>query len=300
MMRPTLTISARTCPALLLAALATGCGVSQEAYDKAIDGAHRARIEASQRGAEVTALRAQVYRLAADLQDRDVRLSDATTAQAGMIRKLDELALLNAELSERLRKAGQSVAELAGERGSLSAALAETRARLEELARQQAAAEARAAQFRDLAARFQRMIDAGQLRVAIRDGRMLIELPNDVLFDSAKTDIKPAGRAALVEIAGVLAGMPGRKLQVAGHTDNVKIKGNRFASNWELSTARALAVVKLLVESGVPPESLSAAGYGEFSPAVANDTPENRAKNRRIEIALIPALDEMVKPAPER
>lgn len=159
MMRPTLTISARTCPALLLAALATGCGVSQEAYDKAIDGAHRARIEASQRGAEVTALRAQVYRLAADLQDRDVRLSDATTAQAGMIRKLDELALLNAELSERLRKAGQSVAELAGERGSLSAALAETRARLEELARQQAAAEARAAQFRDLAARFQRMID---------------------------------------------------------------------------------------------------------------------------------------------
>jgi chemotaxis protein MotB len=275
--------------------LAAGCGVSEDTYKKSLDDLHRARIETSQRGVEVMALRAQVYRLMTDVQDRDLRLSDATTAQAGMIRKLDELAVLNAELSERLRKAGQSVAQLSGERGSMAAALAETRARLEELARQQAAAEARAAQFRDLAARFQKMVDAGQLHVAIRNGRMLIELPNDVLFDSAKTDIKPAGKKALDEVAKVLAGMPGRKFQVAGHTDNVKIKGNRFASNWELSTARAVEVVKLLIESGMPPESLSAAGYGEFAPAAANDTPEGRAKNRRIEIALVPNLDEMVK-----
>ena len=301
-MWPTISSRASSLPRALRAALLigaalapAGCGVSEDVHRKALNDIHRARIETSQRGVEIMALQAQVYKLAADLQERDVRVSEATTMQAGLVRQLDELAVLNAELSERLRKAGQSVASLAGERGSLTAALAETRARLEELARQQAAAEARAAQFRELAARFQKMVDAGQLRVAIRNGRMLIELPNDVLFDSAKTELKPGGKRALVEIARVLRGMPGRKFQVAGHTDNVKIKGNKFASNWELSTARAVEVVKLLVESGMAPDSLSAAGYGEFSPTAANDTPEARAKNRRIEIALVPDLDEMVK-----
>lgn len=273
-----------------------GCGVSQEAYDKAIDDVHRARIETSQRGVQLMALQSRIHQLAVDIRARDLHLSDATTAQADLIRKLDELAVLNAELSERLRKAGQSISDLAGERGSLSAALAETRKRLEELARQQAAAEIRAAQFRDLAARFQKMIDAGKLHVTIRDGRMLIELPNDVLFDSAKTKVKPAGRAAIVEVAKVLASMPGRRFQVAGHTDNVKLaRTSRFASNWELSTARAVEVVKLLIDGGMAPESLSAAGYGEFAPAGSNDTPEGRARNRRIEIALVPNLDEMVK-----
>lgn len=292
----------RAALALLLCLAPAACGVSQDTYDKALDDVHRARVETSQRGVEIMALQSHLTRCGIDLQERDrrlqdreVRLQEATTAQADLIRKLDEAAVLNAELSERLRKAGQNVQDLAGERSTLAAALAETRARLEELARQQAAAEARAAQFRDLVGRFQKLADAGQLRVVARDGRMLIELPNDVLFDPAKTELKPPGRAALVEVAKVLATMPDRRFQVAGHTDNVKIRGPRFASNWELSTARAVEVVRLLVESGVRPESVSAAGYGEHAPVASNDTPEGRAKNRRIEIALVPDLAEMVK-----
>jgi chemotaxis protein MotB len=278
---------------------APGCLVREELYDRAVADARRARRDASEREMQLAALQAQLQaqlgQLAVELRERDLRMSDATTAQAGLVRKLDELAVLNAELSERLRSAGHSVEQLHSERGSLSEALADTRAKLDELRRQQAAAEARAAQFRELAARFQKMVDAGQLHVALRDGRMLIELPNDVLFDSAKTELKPAGRAALRGIADVLRTMPERRFQVAGHTDDKKIQSARFPSNWELSAVRAVEVVKLLIESGMSPSSLSAAGFGEFAPVSPNDTPEGRGKNRRIEIALVPALEEMVK-----
>ncbi len=115
-----------------------------------------------------------------------------------------------------------------------------------------------------------------------------------MLFDSGQTAIKPAGRDALLQVAKVLATVPGRTFQVAGHTDNVPIQNARFPSNWELSTARAVEVVKLLVAQGVAPGELSAAGYGEFDPVAGNDAPDGRAKNRRIEITLQPNLDELV------
>jgi len=142
-------------------------------------------------------------------------------------------------------------------------------------------------------AQLRSMIDAGKLKVVIRDGRMIIALPNDVLFDSGKTVIKPDGQAALAQVALVLAGIPDRHFLVAGDTDDVPIHSSRFPSNWELSTARAVEVVKLLVDKGVKPEMVAAAGYGQFDPIVANDTPEHRAQNRRIEIVLQPNLADL-------
>jgi chemotaxis protein MotB len=294
---------------LLVALTGIAC-VRLGLYDEALYKLDVARAEAARNGAQAAALNAEVQRLngelaklGQELKARDARLADMTVARANDTRKIDDLVALNGELSQRLRSVGQSVETLAGEKGSLSKALAETRARLEELRRQQAAAEARAAQFRDLAARFQKLVDAGQLKVIMRGGRMVLELSNDVLFDSGKTDLKPIGKQTLVEVASVLRGMPERRFQVAGHTDNVKIATPRFPSNWELSTARAVEVVKLLGDSGMDPRNLSAAGYGEFAPVETNDTPEGRAKNRRIEIALVPNLDELVavsgaEPAP--
>ena len=246
-------------------------------------------------------LNGELARLGAEIKARDARLAELGVARANDAKKMDDLMVANAELSDRLKKLGQSVETLSGEKGSLSKALAETRARLEELRRQQAAAEARAAQFRELAARFQKLIDAGQLKVIMRNGRMVLELSNDVLFDSGKTDLKEVGKKTLTEIAQVLRTMPERRFQVAGHTDNVKISTPRFPSNWELSTARAVEVVKLLVDAGMDSRNLSAAGYGEFAPLESNDLPDSRSKNRRIEITLVPNLDEVASvaaPAP--
>ena len=91
----------------------------------------------------------------------------------------------------------------------------------------------------------------------------------------------------------MLKDLPNRNYQVAGHTDNVPIKSKRFRSNWDLSTARAVEVVNFMITSGLDAKRLSAAGYADQSPVVPNDTPDNMAKNRRIEITLVPNLDDL-------
>jgi chemotaxis protein MotB len=94
-------------------------------------------------------------------------------------------------------------------------------------------------------------------------------------------------------VAQVLATIGDRRFMVSGHTDNVPIKTARFPSNWELSTARAVEVVQLLVAGGMKPTVLGAAGYGENDPVATNDTPEHKAQNRRIEIVLEPNLSDL-------
>ena len=107
------------------------------------------------------------------------------------------------------------------------------------------------------------MIESGKLRVRIVRGRMVVELSENILFDSGKADLKKEGQTALHEVASVLASIPDRDFQIAGHTDNVPIKSAKFPSNWELSTARAVTVARFLATQGVPPTRLSAAGYAE-------------------------------------
>jgi chemotaxis protein MotB len=171
---------------------------------------------------------------------------------------------------------------------------AELTAQLEDLRKQKQAAEARAALFNDFVAKFKKMIDAGRVHISVRRGRIVLSLHNDVLFDEGKTDLKPEGKAALAEIAQALKTVSARSFQVAGHTDNLPIKNKDFASNWELSTARAVVVVKFLAQQGVTPSALSAAGYGEFDAVAANADASGRSKNRRIEISLVPNIEELI------
>jgi chemotaxis protein MotB len=158
----------------------------------------------------------------------------------------------------------------------------------------------RAKTLDDLQTKFKRMIDAGHLKVTTRHGRVVLQLHNDVLFDTGEADVKPAGKTALAEIAATLRGVGAKRFQVAGHTDNQPIttdKKKLFPTNWELSTARAIAVVKLLTSEGVDPSTLSAAGYGPYDPVSPNGTPDGQAKNRRIEITLVPNVTALVPPA---
>jgi chemotaxis protein MotB len=221
-------------------------------------------------------------------------LTQSRRETAELQKKYDSAVGVIAELKDRLGKLGQNVEELSTERGKLTAGLQDAEQRLEELRKQKAAAEARAAVFRNLIDKLRSMIDAGQLKVTIRKGRMLIVLPNDVLFDSGRTDLKLAGKTAVTQVAQVLAStMADRRFLVAGHTDNVPIKTARFPSNWELSTARAVEVARLLVAGGMKPEALGAAGYAEFDPAASNATPDGKNQNRRIEIVLEPNLSDL-------
>ncbi len=196
------------------------------------------------------------------------------------------------QMKARLGALGQNIEALTQEKGALAASVNDVYARLEELRRQKAASDQRAAIYRKLVDKLHAMIAAGDLEVVIRHGRMLIVLPNDVLFDSGRTAIKAEARAALTEVAHVLASVPDRRFTVVGHTDDEPIHTARFRSNWDLSTARAVEVALFLVANGVDPATLGAAGHAEFDPVVAN-VPENRSKNRRVEIELEPNLAEL-------
>ena len=139
--------------------------------------------------------------------------------------------------------------------------------------------------------RLKTMIDGGQLTVSIEQGRIVINLPNNVLFKSGSASLNPEGEEALTQIASVLSQFSDRRFQIEGHTDNKPIKSARFPSNWELSTSRALTVVHLLTDMDVDPENISAAGFGEFRPRADNEIEEGRQLNRRIEIIMLPNLD---------
>jgi chemotaxis protein MotB len=139
--------------------------------------------------------------------------------------------------------------------------------------------------------RLKTMIDGGQLTVSIEQGRIVINLPNNVLFKSGSANLNPEGEEALAQIASVLSQFSDRRFQIEGHTDNKPIKSARFPSNWELSTSRALTVIHLLTDMDVVPENISAAGFGEYRPRADNETEEGRQLNRRIEIVMLPNLD---------
>jgi chemotaxis protein MotB len=196
-------------------------------------------------------------------------------------------------LSDKLLALGQDVSRLETERTGLGGELEQAQKRMEELKKAQAQAEARAAQFRKLVTQFKALTDSGKLKVEIRENRMIIALGDKILFDPGKTELKPEGKEALSQVTAVLKDMQNRNFQVAGHTDNVPIKSPKFRSNWDLSAARAVEVVNFMITSGLDGKRLSAAGYADMSPVAPNDTPENKARNRRIEITLVPNLDDL-------
>ena len=116
---------------------------------------------------------------------------------------------------------------------------------------------------------------------------VIIHFTDRVLFDTGKAELKPEAREVLGALAAELAKLP-HHIRVEGHTDNVPINNSQFPSNWELSVARAVVVLRFLINSGgLDPGRLSAVGYGEFRPIASNETPEGRARNRRVDIVLL-------------
>ncbi len=204
-----------------------------------------------------------------------------------------------AQLQQQLAADESQIGQLKGSLGMAQsqAMTDDQKAQLEEAKRALADAQERGKLLDDLQAKFKRMIDAGHLKVTTRHGRVVLQLRNDVLFDTGEAEVKPAGKTALAEVAGTLRTVGAKRFQVAGHTDTQPIttdKKKAFPTNWELSCARAIAVVKLLTAQGVDPTTLSAAGYGPYDPVASNGTADGMARNRRIEITLVPNVAELV------
>jgi chemotaxis protein MotB len=228
-------------------------------------------------------------------RELEAQLNAEAEQRRALEARVAELDGHNEELASRLRALGENFATLEGEKSSLASDLDQTRRALEELRARELQAQKRLATYRQLMERFRSMIDSGKLRVRVVRNRLVVELPSGILFPSGSSKLKRGDVAEemLAEVASVLRDIGDREFQIAGHTDNIPVSGRAFANNWDLSLQRARTVLESLVDLGVPPERLSAAGHGDTAPVASNDTEDGRQQNRRIEIVLMPNLDEL-------
>lgn len=128
---------------------------------------------------------------------------------------------------------------------------------------------------------------SGRVTVNMSERGLVVSFVDAVFFDLAKADIRPDSREVLRRVANVLAKIP-NKILVEGNTDNLPINTAQFPSNWELSAARAVAVARFLTEhAGIDPRRVGATGFGEWNPRYPNDTPENRMRNRRVDLVIL-------------
>ncbi|MBI4957017.1 MAG: OmpA family protein [Myxococcales bacterium] len=196
------------------------------------------------------------------------------------------------QLEQKLAEAGVDV-------GALGRNVEEQARALEEHRQRAAQLEAQRQRFELLRDQLQGLTGLG-VGVTVRHNRMVIELPGDVLFDPGRETLKREGESLLAEVAAVVrrdSDLGARHFQVAGHTDDGRYTG-AFKDNWGLSVMRAREVLAYLVKAeaehggGLDAKHWSATGYGETDPVVANDGPDNRRKNRRCELVLLPNVDE--------
>jgi chemotaxis protein MotB len=311
-------LSALAVPAAILCA---GC-VSQVTYDRAMaDAKQAADTRQKDADAHIKALGQQLADAEAMTQDREAKLSDISTQSHNLQAQLDEQTAMNEELRNELGRLGKDVDKILADRGTLSKALEDAKARLDELRKAQASSEARLAVFRDFETRLKPLIEAGQVRIESRHGQVVLVMPSDQAFDPGHAELRAsAAKGVLMEVARTLqltAGQtPSRRYQLTSYVDPVqeaapvmapradgRSRGGRGTvarmsdarkapaprNAWELSAAQSVAVVEYFVSLGVAPEMLSAAAGGSYDPLVAGDDAESRAKNRRLEIALVPA-----------
>jgi chemotaxis protein MotB len=146
---------------------------------------------------------------------------------------------------------------------------------------------------REMVTALKKEVLSQEIKIEEMEGRLKVTFVDKILFDAGSAEIKKRGKALLMEIADALRDYKNQDILVQGHTDNAIIRGalkEIFPTNWELSVARATAVVRFLQEVGrIEPERLSACGYSFYRPLASNDTPEGRRQNRRIEITLVPS-----------
>ena len=220
---------------LALTLILVGC-VSSKTYEAAVEELETARQQNLAIDQELTKTREELESIRQLLNQANIKLDDARKELFDLEIRKQDLQAETQELSMQLAMGREVEAE---------------NARRNEI-------------YAQFIQRLQHMIDLGQLTVRIEAGRIVIQLPDKVLFKSGRTDLNPNGKEALKQIAAVLAQFNDRRFQVEGHTDNKPIKSTLYPSNWELSSARALAVVHLLIEAGVAPQNLSAAGFGQY------------------------------------
>ncbi|MBM4359681.1 MAG: OmpA family protein [Deltaproteobacteria bacterium] len=262
----------------LVSLFATACGYSEEEW--------RAQLDKYAR------LVAQSDATKKQLAETEAQLRDARERSEKLQRDLESMGVDLQKLGADLDSRNVEVGKLAATQRDLEAALFEYTARAEALERIKK-------RFEQLREKLEALTTLG-LSVSIRNNRMMISLPGDVLFDTGKDSLKSEGERILDKVAQIINGdasLRGRFYQVAGHTDNEPLAGGPFRDNWGLSMMRARTVLLHLIDpkkGALPDKRWSASGYADTDPLVLNDSAEGRKKNRRCELVVVPNAEEML------
>jgi chemotaxis protein MotB len=224
--------------------------------------------------------------LAAELQ-KTADLTKAAQDKDARIALLDnQLELLRGKIEALGGTLSASERALAAQDAALAARNAMLADKERQLALKDEELAKRSAEYDQLAASLKAEIEAGKIELSELQGRMTVKLKDKILFASGSATLGREGRGALAKVAAAFKDLKDRVVRVEGHTDDRPIGKAGFDTNWELSAARSLAVVRFLQDQGVDPAKLAGAAYSQYRPVAANDTAEGRSQNRRIEIVL--------------
>jgi chemotaxis protein MotB len=251
--------------ALSLVPLGIAACVSKSEYTKAVESAE----------VRYNALEAQNARLKSDLADSGKRNDELERT----------LTLKSGELGKSIVDLRQRVGALEGDKARLTQELADANKAREEKVREVSST------YDQLVAKMKGEIDKGQVTISELKGKLTVNMVEAILFDSGKAEVKQEGLVVLGKVIEILKTVNDKSIRIEGHTDNKPIVGpltQRYPTNWELSAARAINVARYLQKQGIEPTKLSAAAFSEFKSVADNSTLEGRAKNRRIEIVLVP------------
>ncbi|HWB28008.1 MAG TPA: OmpA family protein [Chitinophagaceae bacterium] len=238
--------------------------------------------------AETAALRADSTRLAN-------RVTDLESNIAQLKNNISQLKDQVAKLSEQNSKLGEQSASQQNQLDQSKMTLQQQQQRLQQLQNLLAQQRAKSEELKNKMIDALRGFSSSDLSVTQKNGKVYVSLSENLLFPSGSATVNPKGVDALSKLAAVLNVNPDISVDIEGHTDSIPIHG-RYQDNWDLSTARANAIVRILVNNyKVDPVRVESLGHSWYDPVDTNATPEGRARNRRTEIILSPKLDELYK-----
>ncbi len=260
-------------------------------------------IDGAKLKADYDKLKAERDKLQADYSASDKNLKTLQASYNALEKDSNEALAANInknrELLAKLETKEKSLAAEQDRLNKLKADLEASSKRLAELESYIAAKDASMKKLKETLSKSLKAFEGKGLTVEQRNGKVYVSMENKLLFGTGSWAVGAEGKTAVVAVGKVLADNPDISVLIEGHTDDDKILGNiggGIENNWDLSTKRATAIVTILTENkNVKKDNLTAAGRGEFAPLMSNDTPEGKAKNRRIEIILTPKLDEISK-----
>lgn len=238
--------------------------------------------------AEAAQLRSDSTRLANKVTDLESAIAQAKNNIAQLQGQVNDLTAKNNQL-------GQQTATQQNQLDQSKMTLAQQQQRLQQLQNLLAQQRAKSEELKNKMTEALKGFSSSDLTVTQKNGKVYVSLSENLLFPSGSAVVNPKGVDALSKLASVLNVNPEISVNIEGHTDSIPIRG-RYQDNWDLSTARANSIVRILTNQyKVDPVRVEASGHAFYDPVDSNATPEGRARNRRTEIILSPKLDELYK-----